>query len=132
LALFDKQKHAIWKALAISVMSLSRELLEEIQRLLRKPSEWFSVPDIRERSPRLFDTEYVNRSTGEHLSFPHTRDRVFLDLEHLASGLLESELRTYESEIARVLAANARELSRPDSPPFFATRLSRTPVSPAD
>lgn len=88
-------------------MSLPKEVLAEIQGLLRKPSEWFSVPEIRKRRPELFASEFVKRATGEHFSVPHQPDQVRRDLESFAAGLLERELRTYEVEIARVLADNS-------------------------
>ena len=88
-------------------MPLPREVLAEIQGLLREPSEWFSVPEIQKRRPQLFATEFVKRGTGERFSAPHQPDQVRRDLESFAADLLERELRTYESDIARLLADNS-------------------------
>jgi hypothetical protein len=88
-------------------MSLPREVFAEIEGLLRKPSAWFSVPEIRKRRPELFASEFVIRATSEHFSVPHQPEQVHRDLESFAGSLLERELRTYELEIARVLAANS-------------------------
>lgn len=88
-------------------MSLPEELLTEIQRLLRKPGEWFSVPAIKERRPELFASEFVKKATGEHVFVPHQPNQIRQDLEKFATGLLEHELRLYELEIARVLAINS-------------------------
>jgi hypothetical protein len=88
-------------------MPLPKELLTEIQWLLRKPSEWFSVPEIQKRRPELFASEFVKTGTGEHFSVSHQPDQVRRDLEGFAAVVLERELRRYESEIARVLADNS-------------------------
>jgi hypothetical protein len=67
-------------------MAIPREVLSEIQGVLRKSSEWFSVPEIRKRRAELFVTEFVDRTTGEHrLSVPHQPDQVRRDLESFAT-----------------------------------------------
>jgi len=88
-------------------MPIPKELWDEIQGLLRKPGEWFSVPEIREQRPELFATEYVKRDTNEHFAVPHQPDRICRDLERVAANLLERKLRTYEAKIAQLLADNA-------------------------
>jgi hypothetical protein len=85
-------------------MSLPQEVLTEIQGLLRKSNEWFSIPEVKKRRPELFASEFVKRATGERFSVPHQPDQIRRDLESFAAGLLERELRTCEVEIARVLA----------------------------
>jgi hypothetical protein len=88
-------------------MPVPKEVLAEIQRLLRKPREWFSAPEIQKRRPELFASEFVKTGTGEHFSVSHQPDQVRRDLESFAAVLLERELRRCESEIARVLADNS-------------------------
>jgi hypothetical protein len=88
-------------------MPLSQEVLAEIQGLLRKPTEWFCIPEIRKRRPELFASEFVKKTTGEHFSVPHQPERVRRDLESFAAVLLERKLRTSEFKISRALADSA-------------------------
>jgi hypothetical protein len=83
-------------------------MLAEVQGLLRRPSEWFSVPEIKKLRPELFATEYIDRTTRKPvLSVAHQPDQVRRDLEKLAAGLLERELRMYELQIAKALSDNS-------------------------
>jgi hypothetical protein len=88
-------------------MPIPKEVLAEIESLLRKPSDWFSVSEVRRRRPQLFATEFVRKGTEEIFSVPHQLYDVRRDLDKFASGLLERELRSYESKIAGVLTANS-------------------------
>lgn len=104
-------------------MPLPKEVLAEIHGLLRKPSEWFSVPEIQKHRPQLFATEFVKRRTGEYFSAPHP-PQVRRDLETFAADLLERELRTYESDIARLLADNSLTPS-PEDDALLVSTLTR-------
>src|SRR5215472_12094833 len=88
-------------------MALAKEVLAEIHGLLQKPSEWFSIPEIRKRRPQLFATEFVKKGTGDVFSVRHQPDHVRRDLEAFAAGLIERQLRAYEIEVSRVLAENS-------------------------
>lgn len=95
-------------------MSLPNEVLSEIQGLLRKPSEWFSIAEIKERRPELFATEYIQRTTGKHISVSREPYQVLRDLVRWAAGLLEREVRRYELMIAEVCADNSAAPSPED------------------
>jgi hypothetical protein len=88
-------------------MALTKEVLAEIHGLLQKPSEWYSVPEIRKRRPQLFATDFVKRDTGDVFSVQHQPDQVRSDLEAFAAGLMELQLRAYEIGVSRVLAENS-------------------------
>ena len=79
-----------------NVMAVPKELLDEIQRLLKKPAEWFSIPEIQKQRPQLLANKYS-----------HQPDQIRRDLERVAADLLERGLRKYEAKIAQVLADNA-------------------------
>ena len=108
------------QGVTIRLMPLPQEVFAEIQGLLRKPSEWFSVSELRKHRPELFVTEFIQKPrdfmstqaqttapTDRILSFPHPPDQVYRDLEAYAAGLLERELCSRELAIAGLLADNS-------------------------
>lgn len=91
----------------IATMPLPDELLEEIQSLQRKPSEWFSIEEIGKRDPGLLATHFIHQSTGERLSIPHRSAEAYRKLDHWAARLLEREVRLIEYRIGGVYVYNS-------------------------
>ncbi|MDA2930474.1 hypothetical protein MYX84_11095 [Acidobacteria bacterium AH-259-O06] len=89
-------------------MAIPEALLSEIRGLRRKPSEWFSIEDIKKNDRDLeIAGRYIAKRTNKELVIPREKKEIYEKLEDWAARLLEKEVRLYEYRLWQLCSENS-------------------------
>lgn len=89
-------------------MPLPEALLAEVRQFHRRPSDWFSIEEIKRRDPELeVAARYIQTTTGKELVVPRDKKQLYEKLEDWAARLLEHEVRSCEQKLWELCSENS-------------------------